>query len=206
MDHPPPYNGSWPNEKQPIPEKTDTALLLPKPIAIKAVCTFHLTLPAYKDSKGVSHPVSIYKIKRATLSFDSNTTLAQFFELARATFHKLFHCAGCCAPRTFVPHSPTSTAVRPAHRQATWEELKQHAARMTHCRPKRIITWTPALWEAELQGAIAGSAASGGRVTPVFKLPSWFFQTIPRTLTPKEVRRVPLLARLRCLAKGRFLR
>jgi hypothetical protein len=208
MGHPPPHDGPWQNEKQPIPEKADdAALLLPKPIAIKAVCTFHLTHPAYTDSKGVHHPVSIYKIKRATLAFDSTTTLSQFYELARATFHKLFHCPGCCAPRTFVPPSSSSSAaIHPAHRQAAWEELKQHAAKMTHCRPKRIITWTPALWEAELQGAIAAAAASGGKITPVFKLPSWFFQTRPRKLTPEERRRVPLLARLRCLAKGHFLR
>lgn len=208
MNNPPPYDGlwPWPNEKEPISEKKDAPLLPSKPIAIKAVCTFHLTRAAYTDSTGVKLPVSIYKTKSVTLEFDSNTTLAQFFELSRATFAKVFHCRGCCAPRpAFVPSS-TKGALHPAHKQAAWEELKANAARSTNTQPKKFITWTPAIWEAEVQGAIAGATASKGKTTPVFTLTSWFFQKKPRKLTREEARKVPLLARLACLAKGHHWR
>jgi hypothetical protein len=93
MDNPPPYDGPWPNEKELILEKAEAILLSKptKPIPIKAVCVFHLTQPAHTDPQtGITHPIKIVKIKRATLTFDSNTTLAQFFELARATFARLF--------------------------------------------------------------------------------------------------------------------
>ena len=209
MDHLPPYDGPWPNEKQPLSEKTSSATLLPKPtkpIPIKAVCIFHLTEPAHTDPQtGIVHPIQIVKIKRATLTFDSNTTLAEFFELARATFGKLFHCPGCCAPRKVVP---IKTSIHPAYKQVAWEELKQNAARLTTYggRPKQFITWTLATWEAELQGAIASAAADGGRQVPVVSLTSWFFQKKPRKLKKEEVREVPLLKRLACIAKGHFLR
>jgi hypothetical protein len=120
MGHPPLYDGPWPNEKQPIREKADTALLLPKPLAIKAVCTFHLTHPAYTDSKGIHHPVSIYKIKRATL--------AQFYELARATFHKLFTAPAAARP------APSSLPRRP---------LPPPSTRPTGKSPGRSSSSTP---------------------------------------------------------------
>jgi hypothetical protein len=209
MDDPPPYDGPWPNEKQPITEKANAAALLPphpslkKPIAIKAVCIFHLTQPAHTDSSGIKHASKIIKIKRVILEFDSNTTLAQFFELARATFQKLFHCCACCAPRKTLSYSST---VHPAYKQAAWEELKQNAAKLTNSRPKRFVTWTPATWEAEIQGAIASATNSKGKAVPFLELTSWFFQKKPRRLTPEEVRKVSFLARLACLAKGHVLR
>ena len=211
MDQPPPYDGlwPWPNEKEPISEKVDAALLPSKPIAIKAICIFHLAHAAHTDSSGVKHPVSISKTKRTVLEFTSHTTLDQFFELARATFLKLFHCRGCCAPRTSsIPSASSSSngTVHAANRQAAWEELKQDAARLTNSHAKRIITWTPEIWDAELQGAIALAADSKGKVTPVFKLTTWFFQRTPRKLKPEASRRVPLLTRLSCLAKGHHWR
>jgi len=77
---------------------------------------------------------------------------------------------------------------------------------LTNTQPKKFITWTPAIWEAEVQGAIAGATASKGKTTPVFTLTSWFFQKKPRKLTREEARKVPLLARLACLAKGHHWR
>jgi hypothetical protein len=208
MDNPPPYDGPWPNEKELILEKAEATLLSKptKPIPIKAVCVFHLTQPAHTDPQtGITHPIKIVKIKRATLTFDSNTTLAQFFELARATFAKLFHCSGCCAPRKLPP---IKTTLHPAFKQAAWEGLKRDAERMTTTggRPKKFITWTLANWEAELQGAVASVAESKGGFVPELTLTSWFFQKQARKLTREEVREVPLLKRLACIAKGHFLR
>jgi hypothetical protein len=37
-------------------------------------------------------------------------------------------------------------------------------------------------------------------------LTSWFFQKKPRKLKREEVRELPLLKRLACIAKGHFLR
>jgi hypothetical protein len=207
MDHPPPYDGPWPNEKEPILEKAEAILLSkpPKPIPIKAVCVFHITQPAHTDAHHIVHPIKIVKIKRTTISFDSNTTLAQFFELARATFAKLFHCSGCCAPRKTLPVQPT---IHPAYKQAAWEEMRRDAERLTTTggRPKKFITWSLANWEAELQSAVASAAKSKGRHVPELTLTSWFFQKQAKMLTKEEVKEVPLLKRLACIAKGHFLR
>jgi len=53
-----------------------------------------------------------------------------------------------------------------------------------------------------MEAAIAAARYEDGDPVLTFKLALWFFHEKPLELSPEEARRVPLLTRLACLAKG----